>query len=925
MGRPAMESSSEEELEDDFPGHEWITPQSSIRAAYQSQTEKSICAVLWHSLFDWAPLQHNYKYNGIRKTCSELLELKDAIENLCGNMQSKYHAFLRISEEVVEAEQELIELQKHVSAQGMLVQDLMSGVCRELDMWQKYSKEEHVVEKDFQSELNEILSVDTQDPKVIFLDEIDILLAEHKLEKALLALDTEEKKYMTTDGSGKESDAEISAYKTALFKRKSILEDQLVRYSEQPSLSITELRKSLSGLIKIGKGSVAHQVLLKTYGSRLHRDVEAFLPTCSVYTETYSATLSQLVFSAISKVLKESSTLFGDSPTNMNRIIQWAEYEIEAFARLVKENSPLPESVSALRSVCICIQTTLAHCSCLEAHGLKFSKLLMLLLRPHIEEVLELNFRRVRRKIIDSARNDDILRLGPQEGSPTSDSVAPKMMLTSSGKKFMSVINYLSSPVCNFYIYYIQSIPSVVNNLHHTSSLKSDYSQLVTSMSPHDLSSFLNRPSFLEQEEGRIRHTLALESGTMLLVRSQNGQCASGNQAVSQGGSSSNSGQGRNNSGGSRRHHADICMCFLQDLLDHVTPMTTVHFGGTILSNFLQLFDRYVETLIKVLPGPSEDDNVVESQEPVELKAESDAQQLALIGTAYTVADELLPAAVSKFFDMQTKKKETSGTSEGLGPGSVYSTEYKEWKRHLQHSLDKLRDHFCRQYVLSFIYLEGKSRLDARMYLEGNRDDLFWDSDPLPSLPFQALFGRLQQLASVAGDVLLGKEKIQKVLLSRLTETVVMWLSNEQEFWDVFENESIQLQPSGLQQLILDMHFLVEIAVCGRYPHRPVQQLVSVIITRAIAAFSAREVDPQSALPEDEWFLDTAKTAINKLMLGTSGSESDLEAPIAPHDDGISEDSDSISCLSSMGSEDSFASANNDDLENPVYFTDPDS
>uniref|UniRef100_A0A453B925 Uncharacterized protein n=2 Tax=Aegilops tauschii TaxID=37682 RepID=A0A453B925_AEGTS len=72
MGRPAMESSSEEELEDDFPGHEWITPQSSIRAAYQSQTEK-----------------------GIRKTCSELLELKDAIENLCGNMQSKYHAFLR--------------------------------------------------------------------------------------------------------------------------------------------------------------------------------------------------------------------------------------------------------------------------------------------------------------------------------------------------------------------------------------------------------------------------------------------------------------------------------------------------------------------------------------------------------------------------------------------------------------------------------------------------------------------------------------------------------------------------------------------------------------------------------------------------------------------------------------------------------------
>jgi hypothetical protein len=41
-----MESSSEEELEDDFPGHEWITPQSSIRAAYQSQTEKVVSVLL---------------------------------------------------------------------------------------------------------------------------------------------------------------------------------------------------------------------------------------------------------------------------------------------------------------------------------------------------------------------------------------------------------------------------------------------------------------------------------------------------------------------------------------------------------------------------------------------------------------------------------------------------------------------------------------------------------------------------------------------------------------------------------------------------------------------------------------------------------------------------------------------------------------
>lgn len=53
----------------------------------------------------------------------------------------------------------------------------------------------------------------------------------------------------------------------------------------------------------------------------------------------------------------------------------------------------------------------------------------------------------------------------------------------------------------------------------------------------------------------------------------------------------------------------------------------------------------------------------------------------------------------------------------------------------------------------------------------------------------------------MAGDVLLGKEKIQKNLLARLTETVVMWLSDEQEFWGVFEDDSGPLEPLGLQQV----------------------------------------------------------------------------------------------------------------------------
>lgn len=70
----------------------------------------------------------------------------------------------------------------------------------------------------------------------------------------------------------------------------------------------------------------------------------------------------------------------------------------------------------------------------------------------------------------------------------------------------------------------------------------------------------------------------------------------------------------------------------------------------------------------------------------------------------------------------------------------------------------------------------------------------------------------------MAGDVLLGKEKIQKMLLARLTETLVMWLSDEQEFWGALEDNSVPLKPLGLQQVFyiyiniyIIEHFYVQI------------------------------------------------------------------------------------------------------------------
>jgi hypothetical protein len=282
------------------------------------------------------------------------------------------------------------------------------------------------------------------------LENIDVLLAEHKVEEAVEALEAEEKNCPELKGPGDTSSMELSSYRSAFLKRKSMLEDQLIEITEQPLVSILELKKALSALIKLGKGPLAHQLLLKSYGSRLQKSIELFLPSCSVYPKTFPATLSRLVFSIISVTTKESGLIFGDNPVYTNRVVQWVEWEIEYFVRLVKENAPSSEKLFALGTASNCVQASLTYSSMLESQGLKLSKLLSVLLRPYIEEVLELNFRWARRAALDVTEIDESSLLSPRSMSPLSAfTTLSDSVLVDSGMKFMDIIevSWLSSVI----------------------------------------------------------------------------------------------------------------------------------------------------------------------------------------------------------------------------------------------------------------------------------------------------------------------------------------------------------------------------------------------------------------------------------------------------------------------------------------------
>jgi len=66
---------------------------------------------------------------------------------------------------------------------------------------------------------------------------------------------------------------------------------------------------------------------------------------------------------------------------------------------------------------------------------------------------------------------------------------------------------------------------------------------------------------------------------------------------------------------------------------------------------------------------------------------------------------------------------------------------------------------------------------------------------------YQELFIKLNRMANIAADMFVGRERFATLLLMRLTETVILWISEDQSFWDDIEEGPRPLGPLGLQQV----------------------------------------------------------------------------------------------------------------------------
>ncbi|PKA52548.1 hypothetical protein AXF42_Ash001528 [Apostasia shenzhenica] len=312
----------------------------------------------------------------------------------------------------------------------------------------------------------------------------------------------------------------------------------------------------------------------------------------------------------------------------------------------------------------------------------------------------------------------------------------------------------------------------------------------------------------------------------------------------------------------------------VQDFFEDVGPLLSMQLGGSTLDGLLKVFSSYVNILINALPSSmEEEENLENSGNKIVRLAETEAQQLALLANSSLLAEELLPRAASKLTSMQSSgaddpRKRTSDRHNRL-------PEQREWKRKLQRSVDRLRDTFCRQHALDLIFTEdGETNLSAVMYLnlDGSPDEVELSPSPI----FQELYAKLNRMAAIAAEMFVGRERFATLLMMRLTETVILWLSEDQNFWEDIEEGPRPLGPLGLQQFYLDMQFVILFGQ-GRYLSRHVHQVIVEIMDRSMAAFSATGVDPDSVLPSDDWFIDIAQETISKVSGRTRIGNGDRE------------------------------------------------
>ncbi|KAK7393371.1 hypothetical protein VNO78_21924 [Psophocarpus tetragonolobus] len=386
---------------------------------------------------------------GIKHLCDELQELKEAAnEDLQKNIFSKYSTFLRILEEVIGVENELVQLENHFVSHKRQVKDLIDRIYPKI-LSIDISFEDHInvvptSSSELEAQINESL------------EKVDILISENKIDEALNLLESADEHYESFQMQDC-SHRQTMLYESAIFEKKSMLIQQLIQIAENKRTAGPELQRALARLCRLGDSQLAINLLLKHYHLRIATGTDNLQWAKSSSSEIYIRELARFVFSMISQAARSFVMLCGETSPYPSEFMLWAREEIKLFIicfdKYIKSTSAISGGLS---SAIKAVKFAVMYCSLLENQQLVLRPFLVKHLCPCMEEVLNTHINHFKKVIaIFSASDPWILEKylvsGVFVGAGSSTLAVGEQhdycLLTTSGRKVLTLLQAIAEDI----------------------------------------------------------------------------------------------------------------------------------------------------------------------------------------------------------------------------------------------------------------------------------------------------------------------------------------------------------------------------------------------------------------------------------------------------------------------------------------------
>lgn len=350
------------------------------------------------------------------------------------------------SREICDLEGQLLDLRNLLSSRAALVNGLADGI--RID---SFSSHYEGSEKEDDVDLSDMEPSNQEKWLAEFMETLEVLLAERRIDEALNALEEGEQIAQLDNRYQSLTSNAMVQLQNNIIEQRQKLAESLVESASHPSATGVELRSAVQALKRLGDGPRAHSLLLKCHYQKLQHYVRDLQPSAPSLGVQYITALSQISFSTLAQAASDSLAIFGDEPCYTSELVTWAVNLTTTFAILVKRHFlASPASAGSLRIVAECVQVCLGHCSTLEARGMALSPVLLKICKPCVEQAFTASLKRIEQTTAALAASDDWSLNYPPLGSRSFSassltSVISQPKLSSSAHRFNTMTQVLIS------------------------------------------------------------------------------------------------------------------------------------------------------------------------------------------------------------------------------------------------------------------------------------------------------------------------------------------------------------------------------------------------------------------------------------------------------------------------------------------------